>query len=467
MSSKFIKSGLIYTLGNIFVQGLIFLTLPIYSRIISPEVFGQYSLYTSWLSLIGLFIGLQTQGSLSIAKVKFENKYDEYSVNMLTISNLFFVTVFIFAYIFKDIFSNILDMASNIIILMVLQSYAVYLLGFLGQYFIQDQKSGVTLVYSAVSAIANVILSMFLIFSMEDDFFARIYGGLIPVAILGLVVLSYFYSKKNWQFNKSHIKFGLAVSIPLIFHHLGHNILNQFDRIMLGNMLDMKDVALYSFAYSLGLVLQIVLGSVNTVWVPWFFKARKGNDSQLPYYISRYLTLGLFLTVGYMTIFPEISYFMGGEVYKDSVSITPLIILSCFLIFLYTFPVNIQFYYANTRLIPAATLFAGLVNILLNYIFIPRFGIFGAAIATIIAYFVLLLVHHVVAKIKYNYEDVKLKQYVVFCILASGYTYLMMIFTSDILVRYIIGVVTLGIFMYILRVELNIFIKKFLKKKEK
>ncbi|HEN2786738.1 TPA: oligosaccharide flippase family protein, partial [Streptococcus agalactiae] len=63
-TKKLLQSGFIYTLGNLLVQGLAFITLPIYTRVISTEVYGQYSLYVAWMGIITLFIGLQTSGSL-------------------------------------------------------------------------------------------------------------------------------------------------------------------------------------------------------------------------------------------------------------------------------------------------------------------------------------------------------------------------------------------------------------------
>ncbi len=64
MSKKsIVVSGLVYTIGTILVQGLAFITLPIYTRVISQEVYGQFSLYNSWVGLVGLFIGLQLGGA--------------------------------------------------------------------------------------------------------------------------------------------------------------------------------------------------------------------------------------------------------------------------------------------------------------------------------------------------------------------------------------------------------------------
>ncbi|HFI0666494.1 TPA: polysaccharide biosynthesis C-terminal domain-containing protein, partial [Streptococcus suis] len=157
--------------------------------------------------------------------------------------------------------------------------------------------------------------------------------------------------------------------------------------------------------------------------------------------INMYLQVGLFLTLGYLTIYPEVAIIMGGQEYSSSISFIPLIIVSYFLTFLYTFPVNIQFYYENTTFIPVGTILAAMVNAALNLLLIPRFGIYGAAIATVLSYFVLLLLHHFISYKKYKYDDVSLKQYFLQIGMVSLYSILTGLLSEKILFRYLIGIV--------------------------
>lgn len=466
MSKKILKSGILYTIGNLLIQGLAFITLPIYTRIISVEDFGKYSLYTSWTSLVALFIGLQLSGSLSIAKIKFEEKYHEYSINILMFSNIFFIAIVGCIVPFLEILSTLLNYEKIVIIYILFQSYASYLLGFLGQYFIQKQESIKSLVYSATIAVSTVLLSIVLVYNLENDFHARIYGGLIPAVLMSIYILIYLYKSDKIAYKKKYITFALGISVPLIFHHLGHNILTQFDRIMIGQMLGDKDVALYSFAYSIGLILQIVLGSVNTVWVPFYFKEKKNNNSELKKIIKKYLVLGLILTLGYLTVVPELALIMGGEKYLGSIDIIPLIVLSYFFVFLYTFPVNIQFYFENTKLIPLATLIAGVINIGLNFMIIPAFGIYGAAMTTVVSYMILLILHHIVAKIKYEYTEVSVIEYVILSVLSLSYAYLMIILKNEIILRYIIILIVLIIVITIYKKDIQGMIKSYKKEKK-
>lgn len=465
--SKLVKSSFIYTLGAVLIQGLSFITMPIYTRIISQEVFGQYSLYTSWMALIGLFIGIQTVGSLSIAKVKFADEYDRYAAHALSLSTLSFVTVFSLAFVCRTYLAAYLGFPESVFLLLVVQSFIGYVGGFLGQYFIQLQRAKENLILSATTAVTSVILSLYLLQVMQDDFFARILGAFIPAIGMAVVAVVYIYSKGRIFVKREYLWFTLSVSIPLIFHHLGHQLLGQVDRLMIGKMLSLKDVALYSFGYNLGMLIQLILGNINTAWVPWYFDVKRKGGSNLSRYVINYLALSLFLTLGYLTIFPELALLMGGEKYAESLNFIALIILSYFVGFLYTFPLNTQFYHGSTKFVPIGTLLSGILNWAINFYFIPNHGIQGAAIATIISYISLFFFHFVIAKKLYNYDEISLKTVFVLLSIASGYAYLMNSFVTNIYIRWSLGLVVLLVYASIFRKELATAIRTFKKKRSK
>ena len=463
MKNKLITSSLLYTIGNLFIQGLAFITLPIYTRVISKEVFGQFNLYMAWVGLCTLFIGLQTGGSLSSAKVKYsEKEYNRYAVSAFTISNLFFVLFLLVAFLIKDYISSFFGLTSSLFLIMIVQSYATYISSFLGQYFIQQQKVLFNLALSAFSSLVNVALSIFLIYVWDDDFLARVLGNFVPGILVAVIATTFLYTRKEPILDKKYIPFIVTVSVPLIFHLLGHQLLNQLDRIMLGKIKTVNEVALYSFGYNVGLVIQIVLGSLNTAWVPWFFEARKSQRNNLSKIIHQYLSVGLFLTLGYLTIFPELANILGGKSYSGSHQFIALIVVSYFFVFLYTFPVNIQFYHANTKYIPIGTLFAAGVNFILNLVLIPNIGIYGAALATVLSYLSLLVFHHLVTKKLYNYKDVNISTYLFYSLMTMGYAILMTIFLHSLLIRWFFGLLVLVVFLFYYKNEVQFLVKKFI-----
>ena len=446
--SKLIKLGFWYTLGTLLIQGINFLTLPIYTRVISQEVFGQFSLYISWVNMFSLVAGLQISGSLPIAKIKYKDTYDSYSAHGLSLSFVFFLTLFVVGALFGDFFAKIVGFPTPIFLVMLVQSFSLYVLGYFGNYFIQKQKAMTNLLLSLFSVSLTVILSLTLIWFWEDDFYARVIGQFIPSLMVAIVAIAYLYNRGKNFIKREYVWFSLSISLPLIFHQLGHQLLNQLDRIMIGRMLGTNEVALYSFGYNLGLIIQVVLLSLNTTWTPWFFEERRKNNQNLSTVISLYLQVGLFLTLGYLTIYPEVAFIMGGDAYLSSISFIPLIIVSYFLTFLYTFPVNIQFFYENTSLIPIGTILAAIVNLILNIVMIPTFGIYGAAMATVLSYLSLLILHHIISFKRYRYQDVSIKQYSVLVVIVSSYAILTAWLANELLIRYAIGlVIVLGYFV--------------------
>ncbi|HEL2178893.1 TPA: oligosaccharide flippase family protein [Streptococcus suis] len=462
--SKLVKSGFIYTLGAVLIQGLSLITTPIYTRIISQEVYGQYSLYNSWVALISLFIGMQTVGSLPIAKVKYADEYNRYVAHALSLSTLVFLTIFSLAFLFKSYISIYIEVSESIFLLIVTQSFIGYVAGFLGQYFIQLQRAKENLLLSAIVAISSVILSLYLLQIMQDDFLARIYGGLFPAIGMAVVTYFYIYTRGRNFVRKEYIRFTLTISLPLVFHHLGGQLLGHLGRIMIGQYTTSRDVALYSFGSSLGAIIQLVLGNINIAWVPWHFEAKRTNNPDLSRYVFNFLSLSLFLTLGYLTIFPELAFLMGGEKYSDSIEFIALIIFSHFLGFLYTFPMNIQFYHGNTKFVPVATLVSGFLNGALNLYFIPNYGNKGAAMATTISYMTLVVFHYAISRKVYNYNEVSLQFFVVLSAVSGGYAYLMNFFITSLCIRWSIGFVVIIIYTLIFRKELEAILWKFKEK---
>ena len=90
-----------------------------------------------------------------------------------------------------------------------------------------------------------------------------------------------------------------------------------------------------------------------------------------------------------MLFLPLIVRIVFSEEYYASVSVIPWVVLGFVFVAFYHFWVNVLFYYKKTKLIPVATGISALVNLILNLIFVPRYGYIAAAINTSIGYAVL------------------------------------------------------------------------------
>lgn len=71
---------------------------------------------------------------------------------------------------------------------------------------------------------------------------------------------------------------------------------------------------------------------------------------------------------------PEVVKILASKPYWEGIVIIPPVVLSNYIIFVYTMYVNVEHYYKKTVRISLYTAVAAVINLVLNYIFIPYFG---------------------------------------------------------------------------------------------
>ena len=97
-TSKAIKAGVGYTLGNILVKGIGFISLPIFSRLMTTEEFGVYNIFISYEAFLYVIIGFAIHSSIRNANLEFRGRIDEYtsSVTLIYVSNLVIFSILAF-----------------------------------------------------------------------------------------------------------------------------------------------------------------------------------------------------------------------------------------------------------------------------------------------------------------------------------------------------------------------------------
>ena len=79
--------------------------------------------------------------------------------------------------------------------------------------------------------------------------------------------------------------------------------------------------------------------------------------------------------------------------------------------FTYDLFASIEFYYGSTSFVMVASTFGALMNLILNAIFIPRFGFIAAAYTTLTCYIILMLMHYIFAMKVLKEQNITQKVY--------------------------------------------------------
>ncbi|GHV80069.1 flippase [Spirochaetia bacterium] len=389
------------TAGRFILQGIGFITAPIFTRLLTPSDYGQIAVYTAWVSLCSLFVGLQTHGSIANAKIKYgDNKIDGYLSSIMTLSVISFAALLIISIVANGFFARLLGLRSDLVVLLVIQSFASFCIAFYTAKLIQYKQAERSTLLSLIVSLLSTGLSVgFLFLISENRYIVKIYTNAIPTVIIGSIIVFYVYIKGKRLFDKQYLKYCLSLTLPLILHGAGGLILSQSDRVMLQKMIGESSAGIYSFAYTVALVIFILWVSFNTTWVPFYYEYKKNNSVEMILLRTRNYTIVFsIVTMGFILLSPEVYRLMAPKEYWSGIQLIPLIAIAYYFNFLYAFPANFEFYNEKTKLISLGTIFAAIINVVCNFLLIPVYAGMGAAIATLISFVFLFAFHEIIAR---------------------------------------------------------------------
>lgn len=400
---KALKSGIWYTASNFLIRSIGFITTPIFTRILTKAEFGAFNNYSSWLSIITVFVTLNLESTLISARYDYKDKFDEYILSVLSLSTISAAIWFIFVNIFSDRITSFMGLDISYINAMLLYLVflpAVNLFQARERYYFEYKKTVIT---SLFISIGTALLSVLLVQSMNNRLTGRIVGSIIPTVVLGIAFYVFFINKGK-KIKIEYWKYALPVCLPYIPHLLSMTLLNSTDRVMIDKWCGSEATALYSLAYNCGAIVTLLLTSMNSAFAPWLGeKISENRADEIRKFTKIYISAFVFMAIGIMLVSPEVLWILGGESYMDAIYVMTPVSMGCICQFLYTLFVNVEQFKKKTIGMAFASAVAAIVNLTLNYIFIPQIGYLAAAYTTLVGYLCLLCIHmYLVYRLKLN-----------------------------------------------------------------
>ena len=407
-SSIQVKAALWFTACSILQKGISFVVVPIFTRVLSTKEYGTYSLYLSWLQILTIVTSLYLYyGVFTNGMNKYDQKQDRdrYVSSMQGLTLTITFGVFLIFLVTHSVWSDFLGLSPHLIFLMFIEMAFTPALSFWSgrQRFEYKYKKLVLITVS--KSILNPILGLIFVFASDDKATARVVSVVIvEVAFCGIIMIRQFVHGKCW-YNYEYWKYALGLAIPLLPHYLSGMILNKGDQIMINKMVGTSEVAFYSVAYNIGMLIQIFTNAISNSFTPWVYQKIKSKDYDG---ISNTIDF-LLLIVGGISLFlmflsPELVLIFGSSGYSSAAYVIPPVAASVFFIFLYNILAVPQFYFEKTQFLMISSILAAGINIILNYFFIREFGYIAAGYTTLICYILYSIGHCIVSqKILYSY----------------------------------------------------------------
>ncbi len=393
---------IINIISSFILQGIAFLTTPVFTRMLGTEQFGLYSLFNSWLLIITCVMGLGIHASIGTGYYNFKEKYCEFRNSILLFSTIICLIESLILIMFMSYFNKYVGFNETVIVLLVVCAFGKYIVNFVQNAYIYEKKAMENFILSVGIAIFSVSLSILFISLLEKNqrYMGRIYGVVLIYIIASILVWISFIKKGKVRLEKKYLQYGIVVGFPIVFHSLSQNILAQSDRVMMKTMgISTSEIGIYSLFYTLSTVLSIILNALNNSWCPFYYDdINEKRWDILNKKCKNYIELFTVLSVGFILLSREISYLIADKSYWSGIDILPILAIAVYFTFMYQFPVNFEFFHKKTKTIAIGTVGAGILNIILNTFMIPKWGMYGAAIATAISYLALFFMHYYIVK---------------------------------------------------------------------
>lgn len=407
MGKSAVKAGLWYTIGNIALKGCAFLTLPVFTRLLSTSDFGVYNAYIAYEQIFTAILGVGFYGTIKNAKLDFKENFKKYLSSIVFLSVLIFIFITAAANVAYPIYCNELDFSRFVTNCLLFQSFGAYMLYLYGVKLNAEFRYRSFLIMSSINVLGNTVLSIILILFVfpNERYLGRILGSAIPLIGIGVALCFLIWRNGRTLYNKAYWKYGLAIGLPLLPHVISQSLLSQVDRIMIKDMVGSSEAGIYSYIYTICTILYIVGNSMENAWSPWvFYTLDSGDKKRIERAGKDYVMVFALLTIGFFCVMPEVTKIMAGSNYWGGISLIIPLTFGNFFVFMYGLPVNIEYYHKKTGFISLGTILAAGLNAVLNYFGIILFGYQVAAYTTFLSYGMLFLFHWFIAN-KYGVSE--------------------------------------------------------------
>ena len=396
-----VKASFWFVVANVMIKGISFITLPIFSRLLSTEEYGIVSVYQSWVSLFSIVTTLTIWGGIfNVSMVKYPSQQNKIvsTYQGLAITNTFIW--FIGTILIMPEITRVIEMNASLIVCLFLE-IAVQIpfnLWSAQERYNYEYKRLITI--SFISTLINPLLGYWAICTFpENRAEARIVSNMIVQAALGIVFFMLNYIKGKGFYDKELWKYAFKFNIVLVPHYLSMQILSQSDRIMIKQMCGNSDAGIYSVAYNFAALLNLVTNGVQASLTPYIYRALKEKRAEdISKRATAVMVLMAMIALIMMCFVPNLFYIMLPSSYYAAVPVIPLVTAAAFFMFVYPLFGSVEFYYGKNGYVTISSMLGAILNFSLNFYGIRTYGFIAAAYTTLLCYILFSVFHYLFMK---------------------------------------------------------------------
>ncbi len=388
------RHSVIYGIGTGANKIVGFLLLPIYTRYLDTSEYGIKELVGLSTDILGVLLAT----AISSAFYRFYFDYSEESDRNLVLSSSY-----IFLGVFGLVFVGMLSLLSPVMARYILDSsslYGYFLVAFAALWFQTINTIGLNYLRVTLKSVQFVVLSLLrLLLALGLNIYFIIF---LKMGVMGILVSTLITSiamalvlnvpqlvKTGLRFSPRIIRDMLKFGLPMIPSQFGTLIVNLSDRFFIKGYCSIAEAGIYSLGYRFGILPGTFISEpFNQVWQPRRLEVYNQHNAEQVFgrVFTYFLFFISFAALGVAVLTRDFLVIIADEAFWQAYRIVPIIVLAN-VIFTFHYHFNMGIIIEKkTKYLAYINVSNAVLVLMLNFLLIPRYGMFGAAWATLIAY---------------------------------------------------------------------------------
>lgn len=401
MTEGFLKDIFKYMPAQV-VPGIVgFVSIPIITRLFLPQEYGNYSLVMATVMVLTTLLGWLTMSIIRFYPAYERDKKLDYFFG--SIINLTFITIFALVLIFIIFLLSIKTYLSSNLYLLMFIGVGIFIVTAIFnvlQHILRSKRQvGFYSGFAIWKSVSGLALGLILIVLCKFGIEGLLLGIILGVGIILPLLWKNSVGKasiKNLKVNLTFAKEMAKYSFPLVVGNLAAWVLSLSDRYVIELFRSSQEVGVYSASYNISnhsvmLITTLFMLASGPILMDIGEKKGIAKCKEFSTKVTRYyLMLCIPSVIGLCVLSKPIMDIMTGEQYFEGYNIFPFVTSGILLLGLQKRFNDGLLLYKKTNLIAFSIVSSGLLNLALNFLFIPRYGYFAASITTLISYAFLL-----------------------------------------------------------------------------
>ena len=378
-------------MASIISFGIMIITLPIYTRLLNPEEFGITIVFVLFGKFVCGFFHFSLHDSTYRYYFDYKNQFEKFKIlNTTNLLFLFFSFLICYLLIFftTDLFyEKIFDGQLNkqLISLSLISGFLDYIFLYFMTLLTAELKAKQHSYLSILFISLNSAFSIFFMSYYDLTYMGRVYGIILSQFIVAAILIKICFHTISFQFSVKMLKMSFKYALPYYPIMLLGLSQNYLDKTILSSSKGNESLAQYTIGINFSVILKSIMDAVSKSWNAYMISTALINTKESKKDIVEKF---YYMAVFFMTLGVGIAYFSEEAIkilttkeYHVAIWITPIYIYF-YLFAIVGYLTNMQLSIAEKMkfLIPG-TIVSGIINITLNLLLIPIYGMIGAAIA--------------------------------------------------------------------------------------